>query len=219
MGVGSLAVERLLLDGPAELGESEELESSEELGAADEPEVADDVGSAELGESDELGSSDGLGTLDESPVADEMGSAGASDTSEVVVEVDKRSGKSGRSAVTAAVANAVVLPNASTAAVTSTTTSALEFVLSKSEMAAVPWRLSSSSLSSAEETDLWRISRCTSSTRYGDGCESAVRGGDAASMCSTPWKSFVVSGCCKASCAEPASLLRLLGGAIVSSIR
>lgn len=140
----------------------------------------------ELGWLDEPGFSEELGASDELDSADEVGSVESSDISEVLVDVDKRDGRSGRSAVTAAVANAVVLPKASTSAVTSTTTSALVFVLIRSDNAAVPWRRSNRSLSSALEMDVWWISRCTSCTRDGDDCVSTVRVGDAASMCSTP---------------------------------
>jgi hypothetical protein len=67
-----------------------------------------------------------------------VGSAEASDITAVVVEVDNRDDKSGMSTVTAAVVNAVVLPKASTMAVTATTTSASEFVLIMLDNAAVP---------------------------------------------------------------------------------
>jgi len=87
-------------------------------GALDEPVVASAIGLSLV-----------LCTADEVGAADEVDSTGLSDITEVVVEVDKSDGKSGRSTVTAAVANAVVLPRASTSAVTATTMSAFEFVL------------------------------------------------------------------------------------------
>lgn len=102
--------------------------------------------------------------------ADEVvGSAESSETTAVVVDVANRDGRSGTSIVTAAVVNAVVLPKASTMAVTATTTSASEFVVTMSVNAAVPWRLNMRSCSSALGTDLVWISRCTSSMWCGDG--------------------------------------------------
>jgi hypothetical protein len=87
----------------------------------------------------------------------------------VVDEVANRDDTLGTSTVTAAVVNAVVLPKASTMAVTATTTSASEFVVTMSVNAAVPWRLRMRSCSSALGTDLVWISRCISSTWCGDG--------------------------------------------------
>jgi energy-coupling factor transporter transmembrane protein EcfT len=77
----------------------------------------------------ELGSSLVRCAAEEVGEADEVGSTKSSDITEVVMEVDKSDGRSGRSTVTAAVASAVVLPSALTFAVTATTTSAFEFVL------------------------------------------------------------------------------------------
>jgi hypothetical protein len=85
-----------------------------------------------------MGSSLVLCTAEEVGEADEVDSTGSSDITEVVLEVDKSDGKSGRPTVTAAVANAVVLPRASTSAVTATTTSAFEFVLNMLGSIAVP---------------------------------------------------------------------------------
>lgn len=85
-----------------------------------------------------LGSSLVLGTAEELGEADELDSTGSSDITEVVLEVDNSDGTSGRPTVTAAVANAVVLPSASTFAVTATTTSAFELVLSILGNIAVP---------------------------------------------------------------------------------
>ena len=79
--------------------------------------------------SSEVGPSVVLGAADEVDEAAELDSAESSDITEVVVDVDKSYGTSGRPTVTAAVANAVVLPSASTSAVAATTTSAFEFVL------------------------------------------------------------------------------------------
>lgn len=67
-----------------------------------------------------------------------MGSAESVETTAVVVDVPNRDERSGTSTVTAAVVNAVVLPKASTMAVTATTTSASEFVVIMSVNAAVP---------------------------------------------------------------------------------
>ena len=77
-------------------------------------------------------------TADEVGNALEVDSSESSDITEVVLEVDKRDGTSGRSTVTAAVVNAVVLPSASTFAVTATTTSAFEFVLTIAGKTPVP---------------------------------------------------------------------------------
>lgn len=82
-----------------------------------------------------------LGTADEMVEPDEVDATESSDITEVVLEVDKRDDTPGMSTVTAAVASAVVLPSASTSAVTATTTSAFEFVLSILGNTAVPWRL------------------------------------------------------------------------------
>jgi hypothetical protein len=79
-----------------------------------------------------------LGTAEEVGEADEVDSTEASDITEVVLEVDKSDGTSGRPTVTAAVAKAVVLPSASTCAVTATTTSAFELVLRTLGNIAVP---------------------------------------------------------------------------------
>jgi hypothetical protein len=97
------------------------------VGALDEPVVASAMGSSLV-----------LCTAEEVGEADEVDSTGSSDITEVVLEVDKSDGKSGRPTVTAAVANAVVLPRASTSAVTATTTSAFEFVLNMLGSIAVP---------------------------------------------------------------------------------
>jgi len=97
------------------------------VGALDEPVVASATGSSLV-----------LCTAEEVGEADEVDSTGSSDITEVVLEVDKSDGKSGRPTVTAAVANAVVLPRASTSAVTATTTSAFEFVLNMLGSIAVP---------------------------------------------------------------------------------
>lgn len=70
-----------------------------------------------------------------------MGSDEASETTVVVEDVGNRDDRSGTSTVTAAVVRAVVLPKASTMAVTATTTSASELVVTMSVNAAVPWRL------------------------------------------------------------------------------
>jgi hypothetical protein len=67
-----------------------------------------------------------------------VGSEDSVDTTAVVLDVDTREDRPGRSTVTAAVVNAVVLPKASTLAVTATTRSASEFVLTMSDTAAVP---------------------------------------------------------------------------------
>lgn len=94
---------------PVELGGDDELGVSEELGGLE-----------------ELGGFEELGVSDEDVVESDEGVldvAGSSDTT--VVEVDNRPDTSGRSAVTAAVARAV-LPRASTEAVTATTTSAFD---------------------------------------------------------------------------------------------
>lgn len=79
-----------------------------------------------------------LCAAEEVGVADEVDATELSDITEVVLEVDKSDGTSGRPTVTAAVANAVVLPSASTSAVTATTTSSFELVLSISGNIAVP---------------------------------------------------------------------------------
>jgi hypothetical protein len=128
-----LALEVLLLGAVVELGVLNERLSSEELAVSEGP-----------GSLDNLVSTDDAGTIDEDTSAgvsradDEVGSDESFETTAVVVDVDKREDRSGRSTVTDAVANAVVLPNASTLAVTATTTSAFEFVLMTSENAAVP---------------------------------------------------------------------------------
>jgi hypothetical protein len=96
-------------------------------GALDEPVVASAMGLSLV-----------LCTADEVGEADEVDSTGSSDITEVVLEVDKSDDRSGRPTVTAAVANAVVLPRASTSAVTATTTSAFEFVLNMLGSIAVP---------------------------------------------------------------------------------
>lgn len=98
-----------------------------------------------------------------------MGSDEASETTVVVDDVANRDDRSGTSTVTAAVVRAIVLPKASTIAVTATTTSASEFVLTMSVNAAVPWRLWMRSCSSALGSDLVWISRCISSTWCGEG--------------------------------------------------
>jgi hypothetical protein len=67
-----------------------------------------------------------------------VGPAESVETTAVVVDVPKRDERSGTSTVTAAVVNAVVLPKASTMAVTATTTSASELVVIMSVNAAVP---------------------------------------------------------------------------------
>lgn len=92
----------------------------------------------EPGTFSEFASSLVLDTADEVGDADEVDSTGSSDITEVVLEVDKSDGTSGRSTVTAAVVNAVVLPSASTFAVTATTTSAFEFVLTTAGNTPVP---------------------------------------------------------------------------------
>jgi hypothetical protein len=98
-----------------------------------------DVGALdELVVPSELGSSLVLGTAEEVGEADDVDSTGSSDITEVLLEVDKSEGTSGRPTVTAAVANAVVLPSASTCAVTATTTSAFELVLRTLGNSAVP---------------------------------------------------------------------------------
>jgi hypothetical protein len=79
-----------------------------------------------------------LDTAEEVGEADEVDATEPSDITEVVLEVDKSDGTSGRPTVTAAVAKAVVLPSASTCAVTATTTSAFELVLMMLGNIAVP---------------------------------------------------------------------------------
>lgn len=86
-----------------------------------------------------LGGFDELESSDESGASEEVDSDEVCDTIAVETEVDSNERTSGKSAVTVADVNAVVLPNTSTSAVTSTTTSAPEFVL-MSEAAAVPCR-------------------------------------------------------------------------------
>ena len=127
----------LVVDSVVELGALDPRESSEELAASDERALSDE-----------------LDSVDEAGVVDEVGSEDWVEITVVVDDVDRRDDKSGTSTVTAAVASAVVLPNASTLAVTATTMSALEFVLIMSVNAAVPWRLSKRSRSSAPEIDL-----------------------------------------------------------------
>jgi hypothetical protein len=136
---------------PYELASSEELAFPNELGSADEAGSADDsgavdlVGCAEVSDADEVaGSAEVSGAVDEvdsaegSGAVDEVGSDESVDTTTVVLDVDPGEERPGRSTVTAAVVNAVVLPKASTLAVTATTRSASEFVLIMSDTAAVP---------------------------------------------------------------------------------
>lgn len=171
----------LLFCAVVEFGVPDERKLSEELAVTDGLWSADDVGLADdAGSVDDAGVVDDVGSADDARAADEEGSAEDSgvldvagsdesvETTAVVVDVavDNRSG---RSTVTAAVVNAVVLPKASTLAVTATTRSASEFVLIMSDTAAVPCRLSRRSRSSALRTERLWISRCTSSTRCGEG--------------------------------------------------
>jgi hypothetical protein len=141
---------------PYELASSEELAFPNELGSADEAGSADDSGAVDLvgcaevsdadevagsaevsGAVDEVDSAEGSGAVDEVG-SDELGSDESVDTTTVVLDVDPGEERPGRSTVTAAVVNAVVLPKASTLAVTATTRSASEFVLIMSDTAAVP---------------------------------------------------------------------------------
>jgi hypothetical protein len=136
---------------PYELALSEELAFPDELGSADEAGSADDsgavdlVGPAEVSDADEdVGSAEVSGAVDEvdsaegSGAVDEVGSDESVEITAVVLDVEAREDVPGRSTVTAAVVNAVVLPKASTLAVTATTRSASEFVLITSDAAAVP---------------------------------------------------------------------------------
>ena len=107
-----------------------------------------------MGSADVSWEAEEVGSADVSCAEEAVGSAESSETTAVVVDVANRDGKSGTSTVTAAVVKTVVLPRASTMAVTATTTSASEFVVMMSVNAAVPWRLSTRSCSSALGTDL-----------------------------------------------------------------
>lgn len=163
-----------------EIGVPDERELSEELavtdglgsavGFADDAGSVDDAGAVdEVGSADDSGVADEEGSAEDSGVLDVAGSDESVETTAVVVDVDAVDNISGRSTVTAAVVNAVVLPDASTLAVTATTRSASEFVLIMSDTAAVPCRLSRRSRSSALRTERLWISRCTSSTCCGEG--------------------------------------------------
>jgi hypothetical protein len=128
-----------------ELAFSGELESADEAGSADDSGAVDLVGSAGVSDSDEeAGSAELSGAVDEvdsaegSGAVDEVGSDESVDTTAIVLDVEPGEDRPGRSTVTAAVVNAVVLPKASTLAVTATTRSASEFVLIMSDTAAVP---------------------------------------------------------------------------------
>jgi hypothetical protein len=136
---------------PYELELSEELAFPDELWPADEAGSVDDsgavdpIGSAEVSDTDEeVGSAEVSGVVDAadstegSVTLDEVGSDESVETTAVVLDVDTREDTPGRSTVTAVVVNAVVLPKASTIAVTAITRSASEFVLIMSDAAAVP---------------------------------------------------------------------------------